>query len=165
MRIAVYCDGSVVLTMPSETHESVGEKFIIEKAQWLFSKLNFFSQFHGKPLTRFSREDYLKYKGDALAIVEKKIEDFNTIYHYHYSGINIKNQKTCWGSCSKKRNLNFNYKLLFLSSKIQDYIVVHELCHLKEFNHSKKFWALVAQAIPDYSNIKNELRNNGLGHF
>jgi hypothetical protein len=165
MRLAVYCDGSIVLTTPSDVREGIGETFISEKAQWLFSKLNFFSQFRGQPLARFSREDYLKYKGEALALVEKKIESFNAIYHYHYNGVNIKNQKTCWGSCSKKRNLNFNYKLLFLSEKVQDYIIVHELCHLKEFNHSRKFWALVAQAIPDYLSIKSELKNSGLGHF
>ncbi len=72
------------------------------------------------------------------------------------------NQRTKWGSCSKKGNLNFNYKIALMPEKIADYIVVHELCHLKEFNHSRKFWNLVVKIIPDYLEIKKELKNKSL---
>ncbi|MCX6797673.1 MAG: DUF45 domain-containing protein [Candidatus Falkowbacteria bacterium] len=63
---------------------------------------------------------------------------------------------------SKKGNLNFNYKIALLPSKIVDYIIVHELCHLREFNHSQKFWNLIARAIPDYLEIRSELKRSGL---
>ena len=76
--------------------------------------------------------------------------------------INIKNQKTRWGSCTKSKNLNLNYKIIFLPKKHQDYIIVHEMCHLKEFNHSHKFWSLVSKTLPDYLEIKVELRNHEL---
>ncbi|PIP23438.1 MAG: hypothetical protein COX90_01110 [Candidatus Nealsonbacteria bacterium CG_4_10_14_0_2_um_filter_38_17] len=71
----------------------------------------------------------------------------------------MKNQKTRWGSCFKKGNPNFNYKIALLSQRLADYIVVHELCHLGELNHSQKSWNLVAKAVPDYPEIRDELKN------
>jgi len=149
MRLAVYCDGSIVVTTPHDLREGVAERFIQEKAKWLFSKLKFFEQFKGKPISRYNYDEYLKYKNSALDLVKEKVECFSNIHGYRYNRINIKNQKTRWGSCSKKGNLNFNYKILFLPEKIQDYIIVHELCHLKEFNHSKKFWNFVEKVRPE----------------
>jgi predicted metal-dependent hydrolase len=162
MRLAVYCDGSIVVTTPHDLGESVSDRFIREKTEWLFSKLSFFKKFEGKPVAKYSHEDYSKYKDSALAFVQKKVQNFATTYDYKYNRISIKNQKTCWGSCSRKSNLNFNYKILFLPERIQDYIIIHELCHLKEFNHSKKFWALVAETMPEYLDIKRELKQNGM---
>lgn len=165
MRLAVYCDGSVVVTTPYDLQETIAERFIREKTEWLFSKLNFFKQFEGRPVARYSHDDYLKYKEKALALIQGKISYFTTKYGFRYNKINIKNQKTCWGSCSRKANLNFNYKILFLPEKIQDYIVAHELCHLNEFNHSKRFWALVAKTIPDYLQIRHELKKSGVSFY
>lgn len=158
MRLAVYCDGAIVVTTPFDLKESIAEKFVREKSQWLLSKLNFFKQFEGKAIVRYSHEDYLKYKKEAYNLVEGRINYFSKIYKFRYNTINIKNQKTRWGSCSKKGNLNFNYKISFLPSLISDYLIVHELCHLKEFNHSKGFWKLVEKTIPNYKSIKSELK-------
>ena len=83
--------------------------------------------------------DYLKYKNQATNLVKERIEYFNTFYNYKWGKIVVRNQKTRWGSCSKKGNLNFNYKIVLLSPEAADYIIVHELCHLKEFNHSERF--------------------------
>ncbi len=74
----------------------------------------------------------------------------------------IKNHKTRWGSCSELGNLNFNYKLIFLPDAIVDYIVVHEICHLIEFNHSQDFWRLVARTIPNFRELRHELRSRYL---
>lgn len=153
----MYCDGSVVVTTPFDLRENVAERFIKEKTEWLFSKIAYFQQFKGNPVARFSHADYLKYKEEALVLAEKRIDHFNKTYKYRFNKINIKNQKTRWGSCSKKGNLNFNYKILFLPEKVRDYIIVHELCHLKEFNHSRRFWNLVGKTFPDYREIKADL--------
>ncbi|MBU6500644.1 MAG: M48 family metallopeptidase [Patescibacteria group bacterium] len=165
MRLAVYCDGSVVVTMPHDLQETIAERFIREKTEWLFSKLAFFKQFEGKPVARYSHDDYLKYKDGALALVQDKVNHFTSQHGYRYNKIAIKNQKTCWGSCSRKANLNFNYKILFLPENIQNYIVAHELCHLKEFNHSKQFWKLVANVIPEYMEIRNQLKKSGVSFY
>jgi predicted metal-dependent hydrolase len=78
---------------------------------------------------------------------------------FKFSGINIRGQKTRWGSCSSKGNLSFNYKLLQFSKEVVDYVIIHELCHIKELNHSPKFWKLIAKYCPDYKGLKKELRN------
>ncbi len=108
------------------------------------------------------RKEYLKYKALASIIAEERMRYFNEFYNYKWKKIFIKNQKTRWGSCSKRGNINFNYKIALLPPKISDYIIVHELCHLGEFNHSQNFWNLVAKTIPDYKEIRNDLRKNGL---
>jgi predicted metal-dependent hydrolase len=153
-------DGSVLLTTPSYVSEGVAEKFIREKIGWLTSKIIFFKNLADSPTEKRISGGYLKYKDDAHALIERKVEYFNNVFGYRYNRISIKDQKTCWGSCSKWGNLNFNYKILFLSETLQDYIVVHELCHLKELNHSKRFWNLVAKTIPDYQDNRNELKKN-----
>ncbi len=84
---------------------------------------------------------------------------FNKSYGFIWNRVAIKNTKRRWGSCSKKGNLNFCYKLVFLPPSLADYIIVHELCHLGQFNHSPAFWDLVAQTLPNYKTLRNELKN------
>lgn len=110
---------------------------------------------------QYTRSDYLKHKQAARTLIVERIDYFNQIYKCPIRRIAIRNQKTRWGSCSRKGNLNFNFKMMFLPQYLIDYIVVHELCHLTHMNHSKKFWELVAKVIPDYSARKNELRKTG----
>jgi len=170
LRLTVYSDGSVVLTSPIELSENIVERFIREKAQWLIAKLKFVSaradqsgeQPTTQPVPRLTRRDYLKYKEQARTLVLQKVAQINAAYGHSYNRISIRNQKTCWGSCSRKGNLNFNYKILFLPERAQDYVIAHELCHLKEFNHSPRFWELVTRASPDYLEIRRELKRNGL---
>ncbi|HSP87407.1 MAG TPA: SprT family zinc-dependent metalloprotease [Ignavibacteriaceae bacterium] len=77
-----------------------------------------------------------------------------------YKGITIRSQKTRWGSCTAGGKLSFNYKLMRFKKEIIDYVIIHELCHLKEMNHSKKFWNLVENYCPNYKKLKKELRAN-----
>ena len=109
-----------------------------------------------KEFQQFKKD--LKYKEEAYNLAESRINYFTKIYKFKYNKINIKNQKTRWGSCSKKGNLNFNYKIALLPSLISDYLIAHELCHLKELNHSKRFWKLVEKTIPNYRSIRGELK-------
>ena len=158
MRLAVYCDASVVMTVPQGVDSGLVEKFLRDKLEWVESKVAYFSKFKNNPITKFSEEDYRKYKEDAYELACERVDYFNKSYGFSYNQINIKNQKTRWGSCSSKGNLNFNYKILFLPEAVRDYVVVHELCHLKEFNHSRKFWNLIGKTIPEFSDMKETLR-------
>lgn len=106
--------------------------------------------------------NYLKYKTQASILAKKRLEYFNTFYNFKYNRITIRNQKTRWGSCSKKGNLNFNYKIALLKENQADYIIVHELCHLREFNHGERFWDLVEKTIPDYKELRKSLKYNNL---
>lgn len=76
--------------------------------------------------------------------------------------ISIRNQKTRWGSCSSKGNLNFNWRLLMAPEKILDYVVVHELCHLAYLDHSKQFWQMVTAILPDCRERREWLKTNGM---
>lgn len=93
----------------------------------------------------------------------EKIENIIVTYKKHFveqkiGTIKIKGQKTCWGSCSSKGNLNFNWKLILLSKELLEYVVVHELCHLKEMNHSSQFWNEVGKILPDYKERRKQLK-------
>ncbi|MCX6718517.1 MAG: M48 family metallopeptidase [Candidatus Staskawiczbacteria bacterium] len=103
---------------------------------------------------RFSKTN----RETARIFVENRLSYFNKFYKFEINRVAIKNTSTRWGSCSSKKNLNFNYKIIYLKPYLADYLIVHELCHLGQLNHSKKFWALVAKAIPNYAEINKELR-------
>ena len=139
MRLAVYCDGAVVVTSPFGIEQSIIEKFIADKKQWVLNKISFFNSIDSKAIRTFSHKDFLENKDIALALVHERVKFYNKMYRFSFNKIFIKNQKTRWGSCSCKQNLNLNYKIVFLPQKHQDYIIVHELCHLKEFVTKKVF--------------------------
>lgn len=101
---------------------------------------------------------YLAHKEAARELVHARLTHFNQFYNFEYNRVAIRNQRRCWGSCTSLKNLNFSYRLLFLPPELADYIIVHELCHLQELNHSKNFWALVEQTLPEYKSHKKHLR-------
>lgn len=103
--------------------------------------------------------NYLKLKEEARTIVHERLEHFNRHYGFTYGRISIKDQKSRWGSCSGKGNLNFNYRIALLPVRLQDYLIVHELCHLGQMNHSRKFWDLVAETIPEWRDCDRELKS------
>jgi predicted metal-dependent hydrolase len=109
-----------------------------------------------------SRKLYMMNKESARAMVTERIAHFMDYYGVRHGisvgRIAIRNQKSRWGSCSKKGNLNFNYKLAFMPLEIRDYIIVHEICHIKEFNHGRGFWQLVSEMVPDWKKLRKELR-------
>lgn len=98
------------------------------------------------------------HKEEARAIINARVAHYNRYYNHPVRRIFIKNSKSRWGSCSSAGNLNFNYKLLFLPPEVLDYVVVHELCHLRHFNHGPEFWALVAEALPNHKDLRRLLR-------
>lgn len=160
LRLAINSQGSLVASRPWFLSEAAIEKFIRSKAQWVIEKLE---QFSGRKNDQEqSRLEYIRYHTAATELIGQKIKKFNSRYHLPLGKISIRNQRTRWGSCSSRGNLNFNYRIIFLPEAMADYIVVHELCHLKEMNHSPKFWALVAREIPDYKKIRKDLQQRGL---
>jgi len=160
LRITIYPSGELAATLPRNFSLEQLENFLRQKASWILRKMSLARR--RKPsllLPKASRREYLARKKEAFALVENKIEQFGAVYNLYPKKISIRSQKTRWGSCSRKGNLNFNYRIIHLPEKYLNYVIVHELCHLKEFNHSKKFWNLVAIVIPDYKKIRKEIRN------
>ncbi len=117
-----------------------------------------------RPRTTTVTKHYVAHKAAARAVIVDRLAYWNQFYGYSWQRVAIRNQRRCWGSCSSNRNLNFNYKLLFLPPCLRDYVIVHELCHLGELNHSDRFWALVAQQLPDYRDRQHRLRQLERSH-
>ena len=92
--------------------------------------------------------------------IERRLKELNAVYGFTYHRVSVKNTATRWGSCSKKANLNFHYKVALLPPELADYVLTHELCHLEEFNHSAKFWNLVAQTIPNHAVLRTQLKSS-----
>jgi len=101
------------------------------------------------------------YKKKAFELIFERVLYFASIFSLKYNQIKISKASKRWGSCSSKKNLNFNWRLIMAPTPIIDYVVIHELSHLVEQNHSKKFWRLVEQIMPDYKEHKKWLRDNG----
>lgn len=149
--------GALLLTIPSFVSDAVAHAFIHEQRPWISQQL--------KRVRRLPRripvglgKPYTQYKEEARKLIEERIKQYNEYYQFPFKRISIRNQKSRWGSCSKKGNLSFNYRLLFLPLHLVDYVVVHELCHLKELNHSKRFWSLVAHTMPRYKEYRRQMR-------
>lgn len=127
--------------------------FLESKSEWILKhiksdKKDDFSHLNKNPdLINNSREHYLQYKELARILCEKKCKLWSEKMWVSYNRISIKSLKTRWGSCSSKKNLNFNYKILFLSEKDINYLIVHELSHLLHMNHSSNFWDLVCKTL------------------
>ncbi len=111
-----------------------------------------------KRKVRNTRAHYLKHREYTRTLVGELIRIANAHYLLVYGRVAIRDQRRRWGSCSKKGNLNFNYRLLFLPRHLAEYVVVHELCHLIVFNHSKSFWKKVEEVVPDHRVRRAELR-------
>jgi hypothetical protein len=160
LRLAVYCSGELVVTQPRFLKLDVVDNFLQTKADWILNKLTYFKNFKASPLISLTRRDYLNNREKARALITERLEHFNDFYKFKYFKVNIRDQKTRWGSCSRQGNLNFNFRLLFSSAALRDYVIVHELCHLKELNHSQRFWDLVAQTIPNWRELRKQLKVN-----
>ncbi len=157
LRLSVSADASVRVSVPIRVSEKMAETFLRAKADWVMDRLADFAK-KTSALPPATRADYLKYKELAREIAAKKLQHFNAEYGYTWQKISVRNTKTRWGSCSAAGNLSFSYRIIYLPAHLCDYIVVHELCHLGQFNHSAKFWNLVARAVPDYRKRRREIK-------
>jgi predicted metal-dependent hydrolase len=162
IRLSIHADGRVVLTLPKGVSKERGEAFVESKRAWIEKQLERVRKYEeknrGKVKLKSSPAEYKKHKESAREFIHARLEYWNSFYNFKYREVRIKNTKSRWGSCSKRGNLNFNYKLALIPERLADYVIVHELCHLKEMNHGPKFWKLVEKAMPDFLERKKELK-------
>jgi predicted metal-dependent hydrolase len=98
------------------------------------------------------------YKLEAKLAITNKVNEYAPLMNVTPAVIRITNAKTRWGSCSGRNSINFSWRLIIADDDVIDYVVVHELAHIKEHNHSPRFWALVADVLPDYRERQDKLR-------
>jgi predicted metal-dependent hydrolase len=158
LKLSIDISGSIVVSHPRFVSTKEIESFVTQRASWIFAKQAYFNSFDRSLLCKISNINYKEAKKEALMLLQNKVVFWNRVYQFDFKDVKVRNQKTKWGSCSKSKTLSFNYKLMFLDECLIDYVVVHEICHLKEFNHKKAFWDLVEKAIPDYKKIRQRLK-------
>lgn len=171
--IQIEPDGRVTVRAPYWCSRADADAFVREKRDWIRRKLR------EQRLRAVAREEAAKNAPDgmlprprnvkerercirqAASIFAEKTAHYAEAMGVDYSRITLRQQKTRWGSCSARGSLNFNWKLVFASEPVLDYVIVHELAHRREMNHSPRFWSVVEEAMPDYRAQRAWLRRYG----
>lgn len=160
-------DGSVRLRAPERTQDKTLQRFAREKEGWIIKKY-LMMEAARKAEEGQEAPDYVKrpelekkYREMARDKITERATYFARLMGVRYGRISIRASKTRWGSCSAGGNLNFHWKLILMPEEILDYVVVHELAHRKEMNHSPSFWAEVERILPDYKERRKWLKTYG----
>lgn len=101
------------------------------------------------------------YRAQAQRYLPQRVEELARAHGFNFERVRIKNQKTRWGSCSAKRNINLNLRLMMAPNEAIDYVIMHELCHLRELNHNPAFWTLVESYCPKFRHWKAWFKQHG----
>lgn len=148
--LTLYPDGRLVATIPWFRTILAATRLVQQQRDWIERQLQKIVKRPAIRLQAITAHNKKIYTQEARLLLTERVMHFSKQHNLYYNAISIKVMKSQWGSCSIKKNLNFNTKLVFLPRDLVDYVVVHELCHLKEMNHSKAFWDLVESIMPDY---------------
>lgn len=160
-------DGSVILRAPIFASNRQIEEFYNKNKAWLEKhiieneKRTEESRFH----PAFTEDEIKALKERAKQYIPQRVEYWAEIIGVKYNSVSIRAQKTRWGSCSSKGNLNFNCLLMLTDTEAIDYVIIHELCHIKELNHSKRFWSLVETYMPNYKEVQKRIKSMELQIF
>lgn len=152
-------EGELVVRAPKAMKRGEIDRFVESKRGWVEKHLR-----NVEPeVPRMTQAEFEELVRQALEVIPREAARFAPVVGVTYGHITIRNQRTRWGSCSSQGNLNFNCLLLRAPQEVLEYVVVHELCHRKEMNHSPKFWAEVERVLPNYRESKRWLKENGPG--
>ena len=165
--LEVTADLKVRARVPKRASDRQIKEFAEERKVWIVEKyllqLERAKKKQDRPAADYEKDPKLEklYREKAREQIEKRAAHFAALMGVDYGRIAIRGQKRRWGSCSGAGNLNFNWKLALMPPEILDYVVVHELAHRKEMNHSPRFWAEVEKILPDYKERRKWLKENG----
>ena len=151
--------GEVILRCPNRMPKKEAEAFLESKRPWIEALLEKIAR--QQPQPKLSGEEVKALAAQAAKDLPARAATFAPLVGVDYGRVTIRSQHTRWGSCSAKGNLNFNCLLMLCPEGVRDYVVIHELCHRIELNHSPRFWAEVAKHCPDYVRHRKWLKDNG----
>lgn len=166
IELKICTDGHIRVRAPFYMTDAEIADFLNKKSEWISRHQTRIKERQQKkaqepPIQQLSPQDIRALADQAMKVIPDRVRFYAEKIGVDYGRVTIRNQKTRWGSCSAKGNLNFNCLLMLTPEDVQDYVVIHELCHRKEMNHSPKFWSEVARIMPDYRNSKIWLKENG----
>ena len=155
-------EGLIVRVPLRATQEQV-EKFINDNKDWIEKHLKAMEerQKETASIEKLSMDEIRALADEALKLIPERVKHYAPLLGVKYGRITIRNQRSRWGSCSGRKNLNFNCLLMLTPPEVIDSVVVHELAHLKEMNHSERFYAEVLRVFPDYWKWQDWLKEHG----
>ena len=158
--------GEVIVRAPLYSHKAEIDAFVRAHENWIITKYNLMiTKQNKKPEHTFPKPEEIN--AEELDRIKAAFAERTAYYagliNVTYNRITVRDQKTRWGSCSGEGNLNFNWRLIFAPAGVLDYVVVHELAHRKEMNHSPRFWKVVEDTMPEYRKYQKWLKENGRG--
>jgi len=161
LRLIINSSKQIKVTIPQYSTQKSAEKFLNIKATWIekqFVKIDKRNHF----TLQNAVNSNLYEKDEAKEIIRNRLNELSQIHGLNFNRSFIRSQKTRWGSCSAKNNINLNVKLINLPQNLRDYVIMHELAHIKVKNHSHKFWMELAKYYPDPKALDKELRKYNL---
>lgn len=149
-------DGAVIVRAPFRVSEKAINDFVSKHIDWIIKKQELVKGTHVPE--NFSENEITELKQRLKEIITPILERYSSIMGVYYDRVTINSAKTRFGSCSSKKTLNFSYRLALYPYEAIEYVCVHELAHLKEMNHSNRFWSIVEGILPDYKDRKKLLK-------
>lgn len=149
--------GVLTVRAPRKMPRDIIEKFLSKHLDWIKKHLNE-AQLHAEKFDNLTDEEILRLKKEARVYLRAKTEYYSEIMGLKCGRITITSAKTRFGSCSSQGNISYSYKLMLCPEEAREYVVVHELAHLVEMNHSKRFYAIIEKVLPDYKERRRMLR-------
>ena len=154
-------DGRIIVRAPLRMAAKDIQRFVDSKATWIEKHLAIIKQRQQPVASAFTLEQQHQLADAAKQDIPQRVVRFAALVGVTYGRIAIRAQKSRWGSCSGKGNINFNCLLMLCPEDVRDYVVVHELCHLTHMNHSKAFWSMVESILPEYRTYRQWLKDHG----
>lgn len=164
LAVQIRADGTVIARAPLRMPKDRILCFLSEKASWIRmqqGRMQERENMRQQARIHLDAAQEKELRERAKSVLAQRTAYFARQIGVTYGRITVRDQKTRWGSCSQTGNLNFNFRLILVPSEVLDYVVVHELCHRRQMNHSTQFWQEVAQVLPDYRKRKAWLTENG----
>ena len=160
MSLKVDLDGMITVRAPYRMPVQTADWFVEGHRDWIEVRLKAGARIMAERPS-YTDKERAEGRKRAAEVIETRCRYYAPVMGVSYGTVTIREQKTRWGSCSMKGNLNFNWKLVLMPSEILDYVVVHELAHRIQMNHSAAFWAEVGKILPDYKERRQWLKVNG----
>lgn len=163
LSLEIQDDGSLIIRAPRFISQKRIKEFIVKKHDWIIktaNKVNARTQI-AKSLPPLTQEEKSRLKKEAAEYFAPKIEHYAKISGIKYGKISYRFQKTRWGSCNRKGDISLNCLLMLAPKRVRQSVAVHELCHVKHFNHSSEFYKEITKLMPDYKEVNGWLKQNG----
>ena len=155
LSITIKPNQTIKVTIPKRVSLKTAKKFLQSKIPWAKKHLNKLQKLQ----KNYPQQNLLPInKKEAKTVLTERLNFLAQKYRFSYNRLFIRNQKTRWGSCSSKNNISLNINLIRLPQKLQDYVIIHELVHIRHKNHSKKFWAEMDRYVGDGKKLRKEMR-------